>query len=192
MYSLRFLKRFLFILPLSVVLAFGRCLLTDGLEIQPQGGIPVGTVVRQAAASAAQGWFLGCNAALKTQNEKFNAAQPVDCGSPAIHSGAEPFALYLTAARNAANEMIPIAQENKQFYYLESSLEACKSAAQTRAYLMTKIYLESTIQTGARADVLGPDDYAVSTLIGVTGAGQACFDAIKPTGRVISLGDLTL
>ena len=167
---------------------FQSCLITDLLSIQPLGGIPVETVVRQAAGSTAEGWFLGCGAALATQNDKFTAAGSTDCGG--VHSGAEFFALYGTAARNAANEMIPLARANRHFYYKSSSLEDCKSAALLQSYLMTKLYLESTIKAGS--DALGADDFAASTVIGVTGAGAACFQALEGTGRVISVGELAL
>lgn len=173
-----------------MIVLSGNCMLTDFLEVQPVGGIPVVTVARQAAGAAAEGWFLGCNAALTTQNTKFSAAASQDCGG--VHNGAEFFGLYATAARNAGNEMVPIARENKHFYYRESGLEACKSAALLRSYLLTRLYLESTIQTGSRANVLGPDDFAASTLFGVKGTGQACFDAIEPTGRILSFGELVL
>lgn len=183
---------------LALASSASNCLLiSDVLGVDPVGGVPVETVIRQAAASSANGWFHGCNSALKKQADDvkaaFNVGVTTDCWDGA-HNGAEPFALYATAARNAANTMIPIAQEKSHAYYVESSIEPCKSAAFTNAFLLTKVYLESTVTvtTTGTSNITGPDDFALSTLIGVSGTGQACFEKLVGTGRVLSIGGANL
>lgn len=177
-------------LSLALAGSISNCLIvSDILGVDPVGGMPVETVVRQAAASSANGWMFGCDAALESQKDDLSgsAFAPTNCAFN--QDGAEPFATYATAARNAANTMIPIAQDRSHAYYVASTVEACKSAAFLSAYLLTNLYLGSTVDVSG-SNFIGKDDLATSTLIGVSGTGEACFAELVGTGRILGTSSL--
>ncbi len=184
-------------LGLTVFLAASttNCLLiSDVLGVDPVGAVAVETVVKGAAAASGQGWFQGCSDATKTMFDKFGVSGATNCSSTNYLNGGSQLTFlvpYASAARNAANVMIPIAKARRHAFYTETSYEGCQSAAYANAYLITKMYLESKIDVPAGK---GITDAAIaeSTLFGVFGTGEACFSNLVGTGRVVALGPLNL
>lgn len=187
-------------LALLLTSSVSNCLLiSDVLGVDPIGAVSVETAIGQAARASANGWFHGCNAALKKQKDDYEKAFPTtnfssvstDCWD-GYNDGAEPFALYGTAGRNAANNMIPIAKEKSHAYYTITSVDECVSASFANAFLMTQIYLGTFVSTSGNLETITADDLALSTLVGVSGTGQACFEKMVGTGRILAVGGANL
>lgn len=183
------------IVILALFFSFSSCLLTDGLGLQPPGGVPAETVVRRAATAAAQGWYYGCESALREierdlVSDGYIFTDSTDCSSNSVNSGDEVIALYAAAARNAAKALVPLIKEKKHAFYKESTLQFCVNNAFQQAYLRTRLFI--TFRTDPRvARGLGLNEgiMAESTYFGVQGTVD-CAGRLEGTGRVISIGDL--
>lgn len=169
------------LLTLGLAIFATGCMFVEPFGLKPPSDVvSIPQLIPGVFRGATNGWFYGCNDFL-AENPDITETNCAD------QQGAEFFALYFNHAISAIQNLAPTLRSRGHFSYRADSVARCLERVQWNSYWLTRLYLQSTYNTGETG--AGDDHLAESTYVGAQGT-RACADELEGSGRLIEAGGI--